>query len=70
MDVLFVLTLNLFFKFQKKKKIFFFFFPILISFAGEPGKLIRERYRTASQVVQNQVRSFITFTVNICMSCL
>ncbi|KAL9323246.1 hypothetical protein ACSQ67_011299 [Phaseolus vulgaris] len=26
--------------------------------AGEPGKLIRERYRTASQVVQNQVRSF------------
>eukprot|EP00262_Sarcandra_glabra_P015266 TRINITY_DN4667_c0_g1_i2.p1 TRINITY_DN4667_c0_g1~~TRINITY_DN4667_c0_g1_i2.p1 ORF type:complete len:244 (-),score=22.92 TRINITY_DN4667_c0_g1_i2:449-1180(-) len=25
--------------------------------AGEPGKLIRERYRTASQVVQNQVRS-------------
>ncbi|TQD82862.1 hypothetical protein C1H46_031574 [Malus baccata] len=33
--------------------------------AGEPGKLIRERYRTASQVVQNQVRSSTTFTVNI-----
>ncbi|KAF4402935.1 hypothetical protein G4B88_010387 [Cannabis sativa] len=30
--------------------------------AGEPGKLIRERYRAASQVVQNQVRSFTTFT--------
>lgn len=29
--------------------------------AGEPGKLIRERYRTASQVVQNQVRSFTAF---------
>lgn len=29
---------------------------------GEPGKLIRERYRTASQVVQNQVRHCITFT--------
>ncbi|KAH1219598.1 Ribulose bisphosphate carboxylase/oxygenase activase, chloroplastic [Glycine max] len=29
--------------------------------AGEPGKLIRERYRTASQVVQNQVRSFKVF---------
>ncbi|KAL8042837.1 hypothetical protein ABFX02_09G077900 [Erythranthe guttata] len=29
--------------------------------AGEPGKLIRERYRTASQVVQNQVRYHITF---------
>ena len=34
---------------------------------GEPGKLIRERYRTASQVVQNQVRSFTTLTVGICM---
>ncbi|GMN48081.1 hypothetical protein TIFTF001_017254 [Ficus carica] len=33
--------------------------------AGEPGKLIRERYRTASQVVQNQVRSFTTFTTPI-----
>ncbi|KAL7179794.1 hypothetical protein ACSBR1_043072 [Camellia fascicularis] len=33
--------------------------------AGEPGKLIRERYRTASQVVQNQVRSSITFTIHI-----
>lgn len=33
--------------------------------AGEPGKLIRERYRTASQVVQNQVKSFTTFTVDI-----
>nr|GME18728.1 ribulose bisphosphate carboxylase/oxygenase activase, chloroplastic isoform X1 [Ipomoea batatas] len=36
--------------------------------AGEPGKLIRERYRTASQVVQNQVRSLNTFTTGICMS--
>uniref|UniRef100_A0A7N2N7D6 Ribulose bisphosphate carboxylase/oxygenase activase, chloroplastic n=1 Tax=Quercus lobata TaxID=97700 RepID=A0A7N2N7D6_QUELO len=34
--------------------------------AGEPGRLIRERYRAASQVVQNQVRSFATFTVDIC----
>ena len=25
-------------------------------FAGEPGRLIRDRYRTASQVIQNQVR--------------
>jgi ATP-dependent 26S proteasome regulatory subunit len=25
--------------------------------AGEPGRLIRDRYRTASQVIQNQVRS-------------
>ncbi|TXG69491.1 hypothetical protein EZV62_004426 [Acer yangbiense] len=33
--------------------------------AGEPGKLIRERYRTASQVVQNQVRSFSILTVGI-----
>lgn len=33
--------------------------------AGEPGRLIRERYRTASQVVQNQVRSFTTLTVGI-----
>ncbi|KAB1214471.1 Ribulose bisphosphate carboxylase/oxygenase activase, chloroplastic [Morella rubra] len=33
--------------------------------AGEPGKLIRDRYRTASQVVQNQVRSFTTSTVDI-----
>lgn len=33
--------------------------------AGEPGKLIRERYRTASQVVQNQVRSFSILTVDI-----
>lgn len=41
---------------------------IINSTAGEPGKLIRERYRTASQVVQNQVRSSTTFTVNICMS--
>jgi len=24
--------------------------------AGEPGRLIRDRYRTASQVIQNQVR--------------
>ncbi|KAI5414277.1 hypothetical protein KIW84_058421 [Lathyrus oleraceus] len=30
--------------------------------AGEPGRLIRERYRTASQVVQNQVRSFKFFS--------
>ncbi|WRX27282.1 hypothetical protein QQP08_019769 [Theobroma cacao] len=36
--------------------------------AGEPGKLIRERYRTASQVVQNQVRSFTTLILDICMS--
>ncbi|KAK6268346.1 hypothetical protein QUC31_012506 [Theobroma cacao] len=36
--------------------------------AGEPGKLIRERYRTASQVVQNQVRSFTTLIFDICMS--
>ncbi|KAJ6945411.1 ribulose bisphosphate carboxylase/oxygenase activase [Populus alba x Populus x berolinensis] len=36
--------------------------------AGEPGRLIRERYRTASQVVQNQVRSFTTLTGK--MSCL
>ncbi|KAG8494623.1 hypothetical protein CXB51_012029 [Gossypium anomalum] len=36
--------------------------------AGEPGKLIRERYRTASQVVQNQVRSFTTLILRICMS--
>ncbi|KAK9097410.1 hypothetical protein Sjap_022907 [Stephania japonica] len=34
--------------------------------AGEPGKLIRERYRAASQVVQNQVRSLLTFISNIC----
>ena len=27
--------------------------------AGEPGRLIRDRYRTASQVVQNQVRRCI-----------
>ncbi|PPS02884.1 hypothetical protein GOBAR_AA17776 [Gossypium barbadense] len=33
--------------------------------AGEPGKLIRERYRTASQVVQNQVRSFTTLILRI-----
>ncbi|KAJ4837573.1 hypothetical protein Tsubulata_014329 [Turnera subulata] len=33
--------------------------------AGEPGKLIRERYRTASQVVKNQVRSFTTLTVEL-----
>ncbi|KAK6268345.1 hypothetical protein QUC31_012505 [Theobroma cacao] len=33
--------------------------------AGEPGKLIRERYRTASQVVQNQVRSFTTLILDI-----
>ncbi|WRX26038.1 hypothetical protein QQP08_018525 [Theobroma cacao] len=36
--------------------------------AGEPGKLIREPYRTASQVVQNQVRSFTTLILDICMS--
>uniref|UniRef100_A0A0A9DMW7 Uncharacterized protein n=1 Tax=Arundo donax TaxID=35708 RepID=A0A0A9DMW7_ARUDO len=24
--------------------------------AGEPGRLIRDRYRTASQVIQNKVR--------------
>ncbi|KAK6284228.1 hypothetical protein POUND7_003180 [Theobroma cacao] len=36
--------------------------------AGEPGKLIRERYRTASQVVHNQVRSFTTLILDICMS--
>ncbi|RVX13420.1 hypothetical protein CK203_021059 [Vitis vinifera] len=28
---------------------------MLPSMLGEPGKLIRERYRTASQVVQNQL---------------
>ncbi|GAU31859.1 hypothetical protein TSUD_114690 [Trifolium subterraneum] len=32
--------------------------------AGEPGRLIRERYRTASQVVQNQVRSFKLFSMS------
>ncbi|KAG5523181.1 hypothetical protein RHGRI_035110 [Rhododendron griersonianum] len=36
--------------------------------AGEPGKLIRDRYRTASQVVQNKVRSSTTFNIDICMS--
>lgn len=40
----------------------------LFTSTGEPGKLIRERYRTASQVVQNQVRSFSILTVDICMS--
>lgn len=29
---------------------------LLCLFAGEPGRLIRDRYRTASQVIQNQVR--------------
>jgi hypothetical protein len=29
--------------------------------AGEPGRLIRERYRTASRVVQNQVTTFLPF---------
>jgi len=29
--------------------------------AGEPGRLIRERYRTASKVVQNQVTTFLPF---------
>lgn len=43
--------------------IFLFIFPL----TGEPGKLIRERYRTASQVVQNQVRSFIAFITGICI---
>ena len=43
-------------------------FEICFQLTGEPGRLIRERYRTASQVVQNQVRSFATFTVDICMS--
>ncbi|KAG5523179.1 hypothetical protein RHGRI_035110 [Rhododendron griersonianum] len=33
--------------------------------AGEPGKLIRDRYRTASQVVQNKVRSSTTFNIDI-----
>lgn len=33
--------------------------------AGEPGKLIRERYRAASQVVQNHVRSFFSFNIDI-----
>ncbi|KAK9102915.1 hypothetical protein Sjap_020169 [Stephania japonica] len=36
--------------------------------AGEPGKLIRERYRAASQVVQNQVRSLLTFISDVCRS--
>ena len=43
-------------------------FEIYFQLIGEPGRLIRERYRAASQVVQNQVRSFATFTVDICMS--
>lgn len=30
---------------------------------GEPGKLIRERYRAASQVVQNQVKKLILTSV-------
>ncbi|KAF6142363.1 hypothetical protein GIB67_023388 [Kingdonia uniflora] len=33
--------------------------------AGEPGRLIRDRYRTASQVIQNKVRSLLTFTFDI-----
>uniref|UniRef100_A0A7C9EPG1 Ribulose bisphosphate carboxylase/oxygenase activase, chloroplastic n=1 Tax=Opuntia streptacantha TaxID=393608 RepID=A0A7C9EPG1_OPUST len=33
--------------------------------AGEPGKLIRDRYRAASQVVQNHVRSFFSFNIDI-----
>ncbi|KAK9130018.1 hypothetical protein Sjap_010505 [Stephania japonica] len=36
--------------------------------AGEPSKLIRERYRAASQVVQNQVRSLLTFISDVCRS--
>ncbi|KAM0899710.1 hypothetical protein ACQ4PT_021109 [Festuca glaucescens] len=38
--------------------------------AGEPGRLIRDRYRTASQVVQNQVRRCIHILNFGKMSCL